>query len=45
MKHKHTWILLCVNCEEEDGDDVYECEECGEEKYITMEEKLKEAKK
>ena len=44
MACKHKWILICANCEAEDGDDVYECEKCGDDKYESMENKIKESK-
>ena len=42
---KHKWKLVCPNCDAEEGDDVYECTKCWEDKYVSMEEKLKTVKK
>jgi ribosomal protein L37E len=29
----HVWKVICAMCCVEDGDDVLECERCGEESY------------
>ena len=29
----HEWTIVCANCDEEDGEDVFECANCGEEDY------------